>query len=159
MHITTITILYKLKNTNSKKIMKKKIKTYAESKTLTDRVEFCLRNYPETRDSDITLTIKIWKMFYLLFLRQDGNLNYMVPLESLFELPREDNVKRVRAQFNSKGQYYPTNWRVAEARGIKEDDWRVALGYPTKQMTIIPTKSESYMDPQREAVETQNRLL
>lgn len=128
-------------------------------KTIKDQVEFCLRNYPETRDSDITLTIKIWKTFHLQYLRQDDRLNYMVPLEYLFELPREDNVKRVRAQFNSEGKYYPTKWEVAKARGIKEDEWRVALGYPTKQMTIIPTKNESYMDPQREAVETHPRLL
>jgi hypothetical protein len=123
------------------------------------KVEHCLRNFPETRDSDITLTIKLWAVFYGDMLRKDEEGSISVKLKYLFELPREDNIKRVRAQFNSEGKYFPTNWKVAKARGIKEDEWRLSLGYPAKQETIFPTKTESYMDPQRSVQQPQESKL
>lgn len=111
-------------------------------------VEACLRNIPETRNSDVTLMIEIWKRYFPHKLFSPERL--AVRLCDLYDLPREDNIKRVRAQFNSEGKYYPTDWKVAKARGLKEDEWRVALGYPAKAATVHPTKSDSYMDEQRD---------
>lgn len=121
----------------------------AELKTLKDQVGFCLRQYPECRDSDLTLLHKIWEVW--------SGVRGSVDLRRMFDLPREDAVKRVRALFNAAGQYYPTSWEVAKKRGIAEDDWRRVLGYPSKNETVAPTKSESYMDPLK--VENQQRLV
>lgn len=118
-------------------------------KPFKDMVEECLRNIPETRNSDITLMIEIWKRYFSQKVRKGATGKEGVWLEDLYELPREDNVKRVRAKLNAQGKYYPTDWKVAKARGIKEDIWRQELGYPTKDQTIHPTKSDSYMDEQR----------
>jgi len=99
--------------------------------------------------------IVVWKNFFKdrISTLNDGRL--AVSLADLYELPREDNIKRVRAAFNAEGKYYPTEWAVAKARGIKEDEYRIALGYPEKAMTVNPTKSDSYMDEQRSFKDTQ----
>ncbi len=91
--------------------------------TLKKQVEKVLRGYPETRNSDITLTIKIWQMFY--------GVGRVVDVNLLYDLPREDNVKRIRAKFceQKESWAYPTSLEVAKKRQIKEDEWRMALGY------------------------------
>ena len=99
-------------------------------KTLKSQVEHCLQTLPETRNSDITLTIAIWKRFYEEKLFKDEFGATAVRVRDLMELPREDNIKRIRAQFNAKGQYMPTVWKVAKQRGFKETEWRNFLGYP-----------------------------
>lgn len=106
---------------------------------LKSQVEYCLREMPETRDSDITLLIAIWQLFH--------GIDDVVSIGQLYELPREDNVKRIRAALNAEGKYYPTNWQVAKQRGLKEDEWRQALGYPAKNETMQSTKVASWMDP------------
>jgi len=109
--------------------------------TLKSKVEYCLNYFPETRNSDISLTIKIWEEFYPTLLN-----NGMVNIKNLFELPREDNVKRIRAKFNSKGKYLPTDIKIIQARGLKENKWREELGYSKTIETYYPTKEESYTE-------------
>ena len=49
----------------------------------------------------------------------------MVELKNIMELPREDNVKRIRAKFqNEKKMYLPTSLEVARQRKISEEEWR-----------------------------------
>lgn len=112
-------------------------------------VEACLRNIPETRNSDITLMIEVWRRYFPQRVKRGQTGEEGIWLKDLYDLPREDNIKRERAKFNAEGKYYPTDWKVAKARGIKEDEWRVVNGYPTKAETVHPTKSDSYMDEQR----------
>lgn len=109
-------------------------------KTLTGQVEYILSTNEDARNSDISLTIGIWKRFYSGKIRgwdaQDGfNLEGSVDLKDLFDLPREDNIKRIRATFqNEKHLYIPTDQKIAEGRGINEEEWRKHLGYPPKQV-------------------------
>lgn len=116
-----------------------------------DMVEAVLRNIPESRNSDITLMIEVWRRYHnkklLTFTHLVGDF---VSTSSLYDLPREDNIKRIRAAFNAEGKYYPTDWKVAKKRGLKEDEWRNILGYPSKAETLHPTKDDSYMDEQRD---------
>lgn len=112
-------------------------------KTLTGQVEYILSTNGDSRNSDITLTIALWRRFYPTKIH--GIKNYSndkvddaVMLKDLFELPREDNIKRVRAQFqNDKHLYLPTDQKIAEARGINEEEWRKHLGYPPKNVVHI----------------------
>lgn len=120
----------------------------ANAKTVKAMVEVVLRNEPETRNSDVLLTRRIWERYYPQRI-VDTPRGPAVLLESLMDLPREDNIKRIRAKFNEKGKYYPTDWKVAQARGIQENEWRSVLGYPAKERTIRPTRQASYMDPER----------
>lgn len=96
-----------------------------EIEKLTKMVEKCLEKYPETRDSDITLTLKIWKEFY--------GISGVINVNQLYDLPREDNIKRWRAYIqNEEGRYLPTMWEVARKRGINREVWERALGYVPK---------------------------
>lgn len=116
---------------------------------LKDMVEVMLRNVPETRNSDIALMIAVWKYYYPESIKKGASGEEGIWLKDLFDLPHQDNIMRVRRAFNQEGKYYPTDWKVAKARGIKEDEWRVELGYPTKAETKNPTQSDSYMDTKR----------
>lgn len=108
-------------------------------KTLNGQVEYILSTNEQSRNSDIVLTIEVWRRFYpKLVQNKDGLLWEKVPplefvfLKDLFELPREDNVKRIRAKFqNDKTapKYLPTDIEVVKARGINEETWRAHLGY------------------------------
>lgn len=96
------------------------------------QVEYCLATFPETRDSDISLLLKIWNEYYpqRIFLTEFGNPAVM--LSDLYELPREDGVKRYRAHFqNDHNLYLPTSWEVAKQRKINEERWREAMGEAT----------------------------
>lgn len=120
------------------------------TKTVKEMVEKCLRNIPETRNSDITLMIEIWRHYFPQRLQEVRDGRTGIALQDLYDLPREDNIKRIRATFNHEGKYFPTDWEVAKARGIKEDEWRVSLGYPVKSQTQTQTKGDSYMDEERD---------
>jgi len=111
---------------------------YSEIKTLKHQVEHCLKEFPYTRNSDIDLTIKLWRLFYADHIIYDPFVANMdddkIYLKSLFKLPSQEAIKRVRAYWqNTKKMYPPSNWEIAKKRNMLEDDWRVAMGYPTKE--------------------------
>lgn len=94
---------------------------------LKDQVEYCLRYFPETRNSDITLTKAVWRHFnnkYILEFMIDEVVQLLLPMDNLGLVPSQDNIKRIRAQFNSRGLYYPTKLEVARKRKINESEWR-----------------------------------
>lgn len=101
-------------------------------KALKRQIERCLSDYPETRNSDIALTIKVWEVYYPQYLIKAKNGDYGIYIKYLYELPRQDNVKRIRANFNSRGLYLPTEWKIAKQRKINEEKWRVYMGYPPR---------------------------
>lgn len=92
-------------------------------KKLRDQVEYVLRNSADSRNSDIALTIEVWKCFYKDFIFVSNGIA-SIPVTALYELPREDNIKRIRAKFNEAGLYWPSNEAVAEKRGINASIWR-----------------------------------
>lgn len=100
-------------------------------KTLKGQVELILASDEASRNSDITLTIGVWKRFYPEKVRlMDGGVVEYVALQDLFDLPHESEIGRVRRVFqNDLYQYVPTDEAVAKARRINEEKWREALGY------------------------------
>lgn len=91
-----------------------------------EKVQVQGRGGIEPRNSDIALTIAIWQKWYSVGTNPDS----VIHLYRLFDLPREDNVKRVRAVLqNVEGKYLPTSWEVARKRGIEREKWEEALGY------------------------------
>ena len=110
---------------------------YRTIKTLKAMTEDILRDIPDTRDSDVALTIAIWRTFYSDLLI---DLN-KVELVKLFDLPREDFIGRIRRKLQAKGKYLPTKEHIAKARGLNIDEWRVSMNYPTKETTRTPIPS------------------
>ncbi len=95
-------------------------------KTLRKQVEFILSVEPQSRNSDIDLTIRVWRRFYPKELaRADGRV--YIRLQNLFNVPNQDNIKRVRAKLNAEGLYLPTDPKVAAKRGINEKVWRESM--------------------------------
>lgn len=98
-------------------------------KNLKNKVIYCLENYPQTRNCDISLTLIIWWKFHNSSL-EFFNDDYYVRCKDLRWLPREDNVKRIRAKLqNDENKYLPTDEEVRKQRGIQEEQWRKYLGY------------------------------
>lgn len=92
---------------------------------LTTQVTEVLASTPKARDSDQYLTLVIWATYYKsrLFKNEKGATS--VQLADIMELPREDNVKRIRAKIqNEQHKYLPTSLEVAKQRRINEDEWR-----------------------------------
>lgn len=100
-----------------------------KSKTLEYKVRYILAGYPKTRDSDITLTQYIWWVFHNSSLIEiDGDI--FVNVKDLHKLPREDNIKRIRARIqNEENLYLPTKPEIAVKRKWNEQEWRKLLGY------------------------------
>ena len=102
---------------------------------LKQQVISVLRDSPRTRNSDIHLTIEIWKRFYndSLILGKHTQTHY-ISIYKLFDLPREDHIKRVRAKIqNEDKKYLPTDFAIFEARAKSSKEWRKYLGYYSKQ--------------------------
>lgn len=84
-----------------------------------------LQENVKARDSDQYLTIMVWMKYYpeSIVELQDGSK--AVKLRDVMILPREDNVKRIRAKIqNEEGMYLPTSMEVARKRGINEEVWK-----------------------------------
>jgi len=97
---------------------------------LEKQIRHILATDEKSRNSDIRLTQMIWWNHYRSFMKNiDGKI--YVNVADLFTLPREDNIKRIRAKLqNELKLYLPTDPTVARKRGWQEDEWRRYLGYP-----------------------------
>jgi hypothetical protein len=83
-----------------------------------------LREIPETRNSDITLSIELWKRYHPEYIKKNNTGELGIWLKDLYNLPSQDNVKRIRALVqNEEGKFLPTSWEVAKQRKIKEEEW------------------------------------
>lgn len=112
-----------------KKKPKERAKTDGGIEDLKYQIVQCLQRFPNTRDSDVDLTIMVWITFWGQYIKLVSGI-HSVALEDLHRIPREDHIKRLRAKIqNEEGRYMPTRWEVAKARHIEENKWREALGY------------------------------
>ena len=60
----------------------------------------------------------------------DKNNSGYIYLKDLFELPREDNIKRVRAKIqNEEHKFLPTDFKIMKKRKSASKTWREYLGY------------------------------
>lgn len=107
-----------------------------------------LEKHPKSRDSDQWLTIKLWCVFYpSRIIRKEAECSCapdratlgcpkhtgreaepMIRLADIMDLPREDNIKRIRAVIqNEEKQFLPTSWAVAKQRKINEEEWKTYM--------------------------------
>jgi len=119
---------------------------YRAIKTLQEMVEEVLSLHPSARNSDTVLTVGVWKKFFAGYIKKDIASQSYVLIKDLMELPNQDAIGRVRQKIqNDLKKYPPTDIKVARARRMNIDEWRVALGYPTKEST--GTSHPSYTPP------------
>lgn len=99
--------------------------------TLESQVLKVLEKDEASRNSDIRLMQVLWYTYYREHITEI-NGKYFIEIGSLKTLPREDNIKRVRAKIqNVQKKFPPTDPAVAIKRGWEIDTWRDYLGYPT----------------------------
>lgn len=78
---------------------------------LKEQVGYILNHYPDARDSDLTLTNRLWETFFPDYL--DGEY---VKRTALYDLPRQTTIARTRAKIqNEYGLFLPSE-EVADAR-------------------------------------------
>jgi hypothetical protein len=100
---------------------------------LKGQVESILREFPEARNNDITLTVELWKKYYPTPTMLHGLSGESIYLKDLYDLPRESNIGRARRLIQSDKRkpvelrYLPTSWAVAHQRKISEELWRQAM--------------------------------
>ena len=95
-------------------------KNLKDFKTVKSIVEYALQKYPELRDSDKAHTVKIRK-----YLAGSDTID----LSKIYDLPSQDDIKRIWAWFNQKGMYKSTNPEVLRRRQGRTEEVREALGY------------------------------
>ncbi len=99
--------------------------------TLEAHVRAVLAQDEESRNDDVRLTVMIWFKYHRSSMMKGTDDLWYVAVKKLKDLPREDNVKRVRAKIqNVEHQFLPTRPEVAKKRGWEIDKWRGYLGYP-----------------------------
>lgn len=95
---------------------------------LSSKVEQCLRNDDESRNSDT-------RLYNYLLLNYSGykdklvffNGGYCIPLIARYELPKEEDVCRIRRKLNSKGLYMPTDEKILIQRRLAEKEWHETM--------------------------------
>ena len=107
-------------------------------KNLQAKVEYILDTYPATRNSDIVLTRQIIHEYLPRYVHKGKDGSYWYHADT-FYLVREDNVKRIRADLNSKGKFLPGDPNVRKARNINEQEWRKFLSYNPELRTVPET--------------------
>jgi hypothetical protein len=97
-----------------------KIRRERELNSVQSRVAYVLSQYPETRNSDVTLQIQYWQVFQRRLL--SGG---MVTFDNLYELERLTTLKRARAYIqNTLKLFQATDDRVAKHRKQLDEEKR-----------------------------------
>jgi len=97
---------------------------------LIGKVKYCLDKYPETRNSDIKLFNSIIVEFpiYNKYLHKNEDGTFKKPLAinllDLYEIPKQEDIARIRRKFNEKGFYLATDPNVIDGRKKRETQWR-----------------------------------
>lgn len=94
---------------------------------LDKKVRAVLKTDERSRDSDVRLTQVVWYTYYKSHFKMvDGE--WYINVNAMYDLPREDNIKRIRAKIqNVEKLYLPTDIDVAKKRGWNEQEWRSYL--------------------------------
>ena len=75
-------------------------------KQLKKQVETILQEDEQSRNSDIRLMMVVWSKYYPEFITKikdrQGNIKHYIEFKNLYNVPREDNIKRIRAKFQNE---------------------------------------------------------
>lgn len=99
--------------------------TVQKLNNLSQRVEFVLGRYPETRNSDLELQAQVYIQFYPPF--ETAIYNWQDFVSVMRSLPTLDHIARSRRkviQSHEYKKYLPTILEVAINRGYAEEIWR-----------------------------------
>lgn len=90
--------------------------------TQRDRVAFLLKNYPDTRDSDMTLTLRYWREFQPDLYTEDAIRPHL-----LFKLERLTTIARLRAKIQNEYGLFLASEEVQHKRRQKEAEVKESM--------------------------------
>ncbi|MCD6050206.1 MAG: hypothetical protein K0Q55_1609, partial [Verrucomicrobia bacterium] len=94
-----------------------------------ERTAWLLNNYPETRDSDVTLQIKYWEEF-----QNDIGGGEYIAKKNLYQLVRLTSLSRARARIQNTLNLFLASESIRQQRGTLSEDERQSArekkGYP-----------------------------
>ena len=85
--------------------------------TLRQRVAWILNNFPNTRDSDITLQLKYWETF-----ESEYYNGYTIMPDNLYSLTRLTSLTRERARIQNQYRLFVASQEVRQHRGTLEQE-------------------------------------
>lgn len=88
----------------------------AKLDTLQEKVAWILNNYPEARDSDITLMLIYWKRF-----DPDMYDENFIKTDDLYQLTRLTSLQRARAKIQNTYRLFQASPTIQRRRGILEE--------------------------------------
>jgi hypothetical protein len=102
--------------------------------TVRNKVAWILHEYPHTRDSDVSLTLKYWEQYQPSIYNSGG----MLPRD-LFRLERFTHIARVRAKIQNEYNLFPASERVKNHRRKIEEEVRedVVEDKPGRRMIYV----------------------
>lgn len=103
---------------------KERMETLSRVNKHKDQVEYVLKHFPDTRESDRLLTVAVRRLFY-------GIKNHL-PIDVYLnrEVPSTEDIKRIRAKFtNTLKMYVPRNPKVWKRRHQLEKDYKEIFGH------------------------------
>ena len=112
--------------------------TVQKLNNLTQKVEYCLDRYPNTRNSDLELMAKLCESFYPPW--ESAIYNWRDFVTVMRTLPTLDHIARARRKVVEKSgytKYMPTIIEVAQPRGYNEEIWRE---YARQHNIAMPTQ-------------------
>jgi hypothetical protein len=97
-----------------------------------DKVAFILSNYPATRNSDISLSLKFWEIF-----QKDLYDGGPIESEQLFKLERQTSIARIRAKIQNEYGLYQAEGAIKRRRKALEEDIKQIMGRDVPARPII----------------------
>lgn len=93
-----------------------------EKLELTKKVMYILEKYEWARNSDVMLHMILINEYFPESIVTFSEKEIFVNTLTLYRV-REDHIKRIRARFNAKGLYLPTDENVRKQRKISQEIW------------------------------------
>jgi len=105
--------------------------------TIQERVAWLLNNFPETRNSDITLQIKYWSHF-----EPDVFNGSLLDVNDLYKLTRLTSIVRARATIQNTYKLFLADEAIREYRGVLQKEEKEKV----KQENLFPKTYAVYAD-------------
>ena len=92
-------------------------------KTVKERVEYILENYPEARNDDFYLYI----LYVRLFEPELSQYIDYIPYNIIKRSTRFESVRRARQKIQEEGRYLPTDPKILRKRGRLAEAYRKVM--------------------------------
>ncbi|MCM1010041.1 MAG: DUF3800 domain-containing protein [Fusobacterium sp.] len=102
---------------------------------------YMLWQYPNTRNSDITLALEFYKKFYPEIVKES-----LIKFEDFFKIPKMYDIQRARAKIQNTEGLFPAKESVIQKRIKKEQEYRLYFKNENTEPLTNPSDYYIYFD-------------